>query len=55
MSNQMSDKKYEAKLRKIIDEGKPKAVTHNGKKFIFQKRKLMKLEKKKKKMELFLF
>ena len=52
----MSDEKFESKLRKIIDEGKPKAVTHNGKKkFIFQKRKLMKLEKKKKKVELFLF
>ena len=51
----MSDKKYEAKLRKIIDEGNPKYVTHNGKKILFQKRKLMKLEKKKKKVELFLF
>ena len=26
----MSDEKFEAKLRKIIDEGKPKNVTHNG-------------------------
>ena len=38
MSNQMSDKKYEAKLRKIIDEGKPKAVTHNGKKIYISKK-----------------
>ena len=50
MSNQMSDEKFKVKLCKIIDEGKAKSVTKS-----VRKRKLMKLKKKKKKVEFFLF
>ena len=35
----MSDENFEAKLRIVIDEGKPKTVTHNGKKIYISKKK----------------
>ena len=44
----MSDKKYEAKLRKIIDEGNPRYVTHNGKKIYISRKKINEIREKEK-------
>ena len=44
----MSDKKYEAKLHKIIDERNPKHVTHNGKKIYISKKKINEIREKEK-------
>ena len=44
----MLDEKYEAKLRKIIDEGNPKHVTHNGKKIYISKKKINEIREKEK-------
>ena len=44
----MSDKKYEVKLRKIIDEGNPRYVTHNGKKIYISKKKINEIREKEK-------
>ena len=54
MSNQMTDEKFEAKLRKIINEGKSKMLHVMVKGFTFRQRKFMILEKKKKMEESYL-
>ena len=44
----MSDEKFDAKLRKIVDEGIPKSVTHNGKKIYISKKKINEVKEKEK-------
>ena len=44
----MLDEKFEAKLRKIIDEGKAKSVTHNDKKICISKKKINEIKEKEK-------
>jgi hypothetical protein len=44
----LSDGEIEAKLRKIVNEGKPKSVTINGKKIYISKKKIYEINEKEK-------